>query len=419
MNGQSRVCCASQVERTILRALPGMIKRSASRRRRPHVMLTSDPRHDPAINISSSSASPQVLHEPSTAFPHGAAGGRQERPCVPLSRRPRGAESTMMACRPMRARLQLLVALVIWACAVSAEAATDATLFRLFLKDGSALVSYGEYTRVDDRVVFSMPVGGSAGRPAPAGGLDFRRLGGLAAHRPLRRVGPLSALRRHAGEEDFAILNNEVARVLNDIALSTDRAERPGAGASRPGPRWPSGRSSTTATGRTTSAKSSRSSTRRSPDCAPPAAPPPSTWRWSRRRRRCRSSRCSACRRLREQLDQVLRLAAMAPNATERVALLQSALAMVQRKRCRPGVAPSSTAMRASLETRIRTDLAIDRRYAQAGAAAHEARRARGGAGAHHRRREGAEPARARGRQARAPASRAGRVAARLASRPA
>ena len=65
----------------------------------------------------------------------------------------------------MRARLQLLAALVFWACAVPAEAAPDATLFRLFLRDGSTVVSYGEYTRVDDRVVFSMPVGGSPNEP--------------------------------------------------------------------------------------------------------------------------------------------------------------------------------------------------------------------------------------------------------------
>jgi hypothetical protein len=71
----------------------------------------------------------------------------------------------MMAFRPMRARLLLFVALTFWASAVSAEAASDATLFRLYLKDGSTLVSYGEYTRVDDRVVFSMPVGGPLDEP--------------------------------------------------------------------------------------------------------------------------------------------------------------------------------------------------------------------------------------------------------------
>src|ERR1700722_18629799 len=36
-------------------------------------------------------------------------------------------------------------------------APSEATLFRVFLKDGSTLVSFGEVARVGDRVVFSMP----------------------------------------------------------------------------------------------------------------------------------------------------------------------------------------------------------------------------------------------------------------------
>ena len=33
----------------------------------------------------------------------------------------------------------------------------DPTVFRVFLKDGLSLVSYGEFARVNDRIVFSMP----------------------------------------------------------------------------------------------------------------------------------------------------------------------------------------------------------------------------------------------------------------------
>jgi hypothetical protein len=64
----------------------------------------------------------------------------------------------------------------------------------------------------------------------------------------------------------------------------------------------------------------------------------------------------------RQQLDQVLRLASMAPNSTERVTLLQSALAMVNEN----GAGLRGTelmAMRASLETRIKADYEIDRKY--------------------------------------------------------
>jgi hypothetical protein len=36
----------------------------------------------------------------------------------------------------------------------------DASLYRIFLRDGSTIVSYGEFARVSDRVVVSLPVGG-------------------------------------------------------------------------------------------------------------------------------------------------------------------------------------------------------------------------------------------------------------------
>jgi hypothetical protein len=39
----------------------------------------------------------------------------------------------------------------------------DATIFRLFLTEGTSLVSYGEPARVGDRVVFSMPTSASMG----------------------------------------------------------------------------------------------------------------------------------------------------------------------------------------------------------------------------------------------------------------
>src|SRR5262245_22952781 len=42
---------------------------------------------------------------------------------------------------------------------------SEAPLFRVFLKDGTTLVSYGEFARVADRVVFSMPTSASAENP--------------------------------------------------------------------------------------------------------------------------------------------------------------------------------------------------------------------------------------------------------------
>jgi hypothetical protein len=77
-------------------------------------------------------------------------------------------------------RTLVLAAAVLLAC-TPVHAATDATLFRLFLTDGSSVVSYGEYARLDDRVIFSMPAGGPADQPRlhvvslPASAIDWTR----------------------------------------------------------------------------------------------------------------------------------------------------------------------------------------------------------------------------------------------------
>src|SRR5689334_18453644 len=46
-----------------------------------------------------------------------------------------------------------------------ADAGESVTLYRVFLKDGTTLVSYGEMARLDDRVVFSMPTSASTAAP--------------------------------------------------------------------------------------------------------------------------------------------------------------------------------------------------------------------------------------------------------------
>jgi hypothetical protein len=112
----------------------------------------------------------------------------------------------------------LLLALAVPRVSVAAET----TLLRLFLADGTALVSYGEFARLDDRVVFSMPVGGTSDQPRlqvvtiPAGAVDWARTDRYIA----------SARYQHyastRGEADFSRLSADVARVLNEIALTTE-----------------------------------------------------------------------------------------------------------------------------------------------------------------------------------------------------
>ena len=96
-------------------------------------------------------------------------------------------------------------------------------LLRLFLTDGTAIVSYGEFASVDDKVVFSMVVGGSAREPRlhpvtlPVRAIDWARTDRHARSARYHRYADTR------GEEDFLRLNNDVAAVLNEILITRDR----------------------------------------------------------------------------------------------------------------------------------------------------------------------------------------------------
>ena len=96
-------------------------------------------------------------------------------------------------------------------------------LLRLFLNDGTSLVCYGEFARVDDQVIFSMLVGGGAeprlhAVTLPARTIDWARTDRHVTSARYQRY----ALTR--GDEDFLRLNNDVAAVLNEILITGDRA---------------------------------------------------------------------------------------------------------------------------------------------------------------------------------------------------
>jgi len=99
-----------------------------------------------------------------------------------------------------------------------------ALLFRIFLRDGRTLTSYGEYARVGDRVVFSLPLGETAGNPrlhlasVPAAEVDWPA---TDRYRDALRASHYADTR---GEQDFAALSGEVARLLSEIAVSSDKA---------------------------------------------------------------------------------------------------------------------------------------------------------------------------------------------------
>src|SRR5947207_879873 len=102
------------------------------------------------------------------------------------------------------------------------SAQVEGTLYRVFLRDGSTLLSYGEFARVADRIVMSVPLGNTPAGPdlhllsIPADAVDWERTDGYA---DAVRASRYAATR---GPDDFALLNGAVSTALTDIALTRD-----------------------------------------------------------------------------------------------------------------------------------------------------------------------------------------------------
>lgn len=128
-----------------------------------------------------------------------------------------------------RFRRALFVVLMIGGRAASAWAQppvppADVALYRVFLRDGTTLLSYGEYARVSDRVVVSLPLGGSSSATTPplhlvsipSDTVDWERTDAYADSVRATRYGATR------GPDDFALLSEAVSRALSDIALTAD-----------------------------------------------------------------------------------------------------------------------------------------------------------------------------------------------------
>ena len=119
-------------------------------------------------------------------------------------------------------RLAAIVAVLAHAAPLRAD---DTPLFRVILKDGTAVLSYGEFARVGDRLVFSMPIG--LARPLrlqlvnlPLSAVNWES---TAQYADAVRYARYVATR---AEADFAVLTGQVAAALNDIAVTKDPARR-------------------------------------------------------------------------------------------------------------------------------------------------------------------------------------------------
>ena len=118
-----------------------------------------------------------------------------------------------------------VAALVTFVPAAVPSAAAEAVLYRVFLRDGSTIVSYGDYARVGDRVVLSVPIG-EGDQPQ----LQLVTITEASVDWQLtERYAEAARAVRYAetrGEDDFNLLSSEVARALNDVALTNDPAKR-------------------------------------------------------------------------------------------------------------------------------------------------------------------------------------------------
>lgn len=119
----------------------------------------------------------------------------------------------------------LFVALAVLADVLGAQA-TGPLLFRIFLKDGGSLVSYGEFARVGGRLLIPVPVGDVSADPKlQVLSIDEALVDwdGTEAYAESVRGKRYAETR---GEDDFAMLTGQVTIALNDIALTADPARR-------------------------------------------------------------------------------------------------------------------------------------------------------------------------------------------------
>lgn len=118
-----------------------------------------------------------------------------------------------------------IVAVAVFVSARGAVAADDATRMRVFLSDGTSLVSYGEPARVGDRIIFSMPTAATPDPPLhlvnlPASRVDWDRTNRYAVTARASHYVEIQA------ESDYLALSNDITDALNAVALATAPAER-------------------------------------------------------------------------------------------------------------------------------------------------------------------------------------------------
>ena len=245
--------------------------------------------------------------------------------------------------------------------AAPAYADDPATLLRVFLRDGTTLVSYGEPARVGDRVIFSMPAGPLPNPQLhlvnlPADKVDWDKTDRYAT------AARADQYLKTQAEADYATLSGQLAQTLNDVASAPDAARRLAIveQARQALAAWPANHynyrsgdvrqmvgllDEAIADLRVASGASRFNLTLEAhTDGAVPSVPlmPPPT--------------------LRESIEQVLNASRMVDNSTERSSLLAAALTTIDAGRDSLPAEWAATT-RSDIETQLRVEADVDRSY--------------------------------------------------------
>lgn len=239
------------------------------------------------------------------------------------------------------------------------RASDEVMLFRIFLTDGTSVVSYGEFARVGDEVFLSMPVGGTPDEPRlhalsiPASQIDWERTDRHATSARYQRYVATRA------ESDYQQLTDAVASVLSNIAQTSDRSSALASAkeARRMLTEWPRLHYGYRQQDVQDIVRLLDSAIARLQGTAPPlpfqialVSAPALT-----------SEPPAVMPTAGEQVDQLLTLARLSTDITDRVAMLRSALALLSA----PDVItdPASAALRRTVATEIERVESVDRRY--------------------------------------------------------
>jgi hypothetical protein len=109
------------------------------------------------------------------------------------------------------------------AAALAEDGATP--LFRVFLSDGASLTSYGEWVRMGDKVVFSLPLASGEAPDLQLVSLPASRVDWARTERYADTVRTVHYASTRA-EDDFARFSNQVAEVLSGVAREPDAKRR-------------------------------------------------------------------------------------------------------------------------------------------------------------------------------------------------